>query len=167
MPKNWQKEHEGCSRQGGACWTPGTFKHGECSVWSKRGMVRRKYVWREEGSRARSHRACRSWKEKLLFHSKQQELKKLPGTICLVCKPQSNLCIRLHLPYPHIRNGLRISFYLLWSKALGMLSLLLLTEINFSIVFKYRLFSLESQFGHLLVPKKNCQSSSYITVYNM
>lgn len=54
---------------------------------------------------------------------------------CLVCKPQSNLCIRLHLTYPHIRNGLRISFYLLWSKALAPDWDQLFYSLQISIIF--------------------------------
>lgn len=125
-------------------------------------MARREYVSREERSRARSHRACRSWKEKLLFHSKQQELKKLPGTIlsCLQTLEEPLYKNPLNLPTHPQNIFLSAPKQSPWNgKSLAP------DEINFSIVFKYQLFPLESQFRYLLVPKKNCQSSSFIIVY--
>lgn len=140
----------------------GTLKHGEYAVRRKWGMARREYVSREERSRTRSHRACRSWKEKLLFHSKQQELKKLPGTIlsCLQTSEEPLYKNPLNLPTHPQNIFLSAPKQSPWNgKSLAP------DEINFSIVFKYQLFPLESQFRYLLVPKKNCQSSSFIIVY--
>lgn len=162
MPKNWLEEHGGCSRQGGACWT---WAHSitesvQCGVsveWQEGSMCEERKEAEPDHIGPVGH-----GKENCFFTQNNRNWKNCLELYCHVCKPQSNLCIRLHLTYPHI---LRMSFYLFQSKALGTVSLLFLTEINFSIVFKYQLFPLESQFRYLPVPKKNCQSSSFIVVH--
>lgn len=61
-------------------WAHSSMESVQCGVsgeWEEGSVCEE----RKEAGPDHIGRACRSWKEKLLFHSKQQELKKLPGTI--------------------------------------------------------------------------------------